>query len=81
MKKLIFNITIASLLSLALLISSCSKDSNEAGIQTGTTVRLNIGQSHAKAEAIKGASVGRRYTAVAQSVEIPFDNQYTLVAT
>ncbi|MGB3063231.1 hypothetical protein [Sphingobacterium thalpophilum] len=81
MKNITMKLGFASFLSLALLISSCSKDNSQPIVDAGTTVRLNIGQSYAKADPAKLGSTGRKYVAKAQTVEIPFDNQYTLVAT
>ncbi|VTR34131.1 hypothetical protein [Sphingobacterium thalpophilum] len=86
MKKLTINLRLASFVLLTVWLSSCSKDSGQAMIETGTTVRLNIGQSYIKADPIKTdpiktASVGRSYAAATQTVEIPFDNQYILIAT
>ncbi|MGJ1411646.1 hypothetical protein ACR78Z_18430 [Sphingobacterium thalpophilum] len=81
MKNITMKLGFASFLSLALLISSCSKDNNQPIVDAGTTVRLNIGQSYAKAEPAKVGATARSFVAKAQTVEIPFDNQYTLVAT
>jgi len=72
---------LVSFLACVLFISSCSKDNNVAVVPEGATVRLNIGEAFAKGDPVKTASIGRRYASEAQTVEIPFDNQYTLVAT
>ncbi|MEZ0450705.1 FimB/Mfa2 family fimbrial subunit [Sphingobacterium thalpophilum] len=81
MKNITMKLGFASFLSLALLIASCSKDNSQPIVEAGTTVRLNIGQSYVKADPAKVGATGRKYVAKAQTVEIPFDNQYTLVAT
>ncbi|WP_333888744.1 hypothetical protein [Sphingobacterium siyangense] len=81
MNKFTTKFGLTSILALALFVSSCNKDNN-AAVSDGTIVRLNIGQAYAKADPIKTASVnGRSYASAVQTVEIPFDNQYTLVAT
>ncbi|OOG15759.1 hypothetical protein BWD42_24070 [Sphingobacterium sp. CZ-UAM] len=81
MNKFTIKFGFASMLACALLISSCSKDNNSAIVPEGTTVRLNIGQAFAKTGPFKAASAGRSYASATQTVEIPFDNQYTLVAS
>ena len=81
MNKFTIKFGFASILACALLISSCSKDNNSAIVPEGTTVRLNIGQTYAKTGPVKAASAGRSYASATQTVEIPFDNQYTLVAS
>ncbi|WP_343320987.1 FimB/Mfa2 family fimbrial subunit [Sphingobacterium multivorum] len=80
MNRFTMNFGITSILALALFVSACNKDNNVA-ISEETTVRLNIGQAYAKADPVKTAAVGRNYASAVQTVEIPFDNQYTLVAT
>ena len=82
MNKFTIKFGVTSILAMALFVSSCNKDNN-ADIVDGPTVRLNIGQAYAdpNSGAVKTASVGRTYTSAIQTVEIPFDNQYTLVAT
>ncbi|MDM1296833.1 FimB/Mfa2 family fimbrial subunit [Sphingobacterium sp. N143] len=75
---------IAYFLMLIVLVSSCKKD-NQVDVTEGSFVRLNIGQVYPDANAAptpkKVGSVGRSFASAAQVVEIPFDNQYTLVAT
>ncbi|QQD15533.1 hypothetical protein [Sphingobacterium sp. UDSM-2020] len=75
-----FKIRLALALAVALFISSCSKETSEV-VTEETTVRLNIGQAYAKTDPVKTASVGRSYASAVQTVEIPFDNEYTLIAT
>ena len=72
---------LSAMLACALFISSCSKDNNGAMITEGTTVRLHIGEAYAENGPAKTAAVGRSYTSSTQTVEIPFDDQYTLVAS
>ncbi|MGE8380368.1 MAG: hypothetical protein ACN6PN_18505, partial [Sphingobacterium sp.] len=81
MNKFTIKFGFASILACALFISSCSKENNNMIIPDGPTVRLNIGEAFAAAGPVKAASVGRTYASATQTVEIPFDNQYTLVAT
>ena len=81
MKMFTIKSGLASMLALALLVSSCSKDNTQAVIPEGTTVRLNIGEAFAKTSPAKAASAGHTYASSTQTVEIPFDNQYTLVAS
>lgn len=81
MNKFTIKFGLASILACVLFISSCSEDSNNALVPEGTIVRLNIGQAYAKNTPAKAASVGRTYASATQTVEIPFDNQYTLVAS
>ena len=81
MNKFTIKFGFASLLACALFISSCSKENNSAVVPEGTTVRLNIGQAFAKTGPVKAASAGRTYASATQTVEIPFNNQYTLVAS
>ncbi|CAM3855687.1 FimB/Mfa2 family fimbrial subunit [Sphingobacterium prati] len=81
MKMFTIKSGLASMLALLLFVSSCSKDNTQAVISEGTTVRLNIGEAFAKTDPAKAASVGRTYASSTQTLEIPFDNQYTLVAT
>lgn len=81
MKMFTIKSGLASMLALLLFVSSCSKDSTQAVIPEGTTVRLNIGEDFAKTAPAKAASAGRMYASSTQTVEIPFDNQYTLVAS
>lgn len=81
MNKFTTKFGLASLLACVIFISSCSKDTNNVVIPDEPTVRLNIGQAFAPEGPVKAASVGRSYASAAQIVEIPFDNQYTLVAT
>lgn len=80
MKKNTIKLGLATTLALALFISSCNKDTNEV-INGNSTVSLQIGQTYAKDEPVKAASVGRSYASAIQTAEIPFDNEYTLVAT
>lgn len=80
MKKYTIKLGLATTLALALFISSCNKDTNEV-INGNSTVSLQIGQTYAKDEPVKAASVGRSYASAIQTAEIPFDNEYTLVAT
>ncbi len=82
MNKFTIKFGLASILASALFISSCSKDNNAAVIPEGTTVRLNIGQAYAPNNGVaKAASVGRSYASTTQTVEIPFNNEYTIVAS
>jgi len=81
MNKFTIKFGFASILACALFISSCSKENNNMIIPDGPTVRLNIGEAFEAAGPVKAASVGRTYASATQTVEIPFDNQYTLVAT
>lgn len=81
MNKFTMKFGLASILACALFISSCSKDNNGAVIPEGTTVRLNIGQAYAPNGVAKAASVGRSYASATQTVEIPFNNEYTIVAS
>lgn len=82
MNKFTMKFGLASILASALFISSCSKDNNAAVIPEGTTVRLNIGQAYAPNSGVaKAASVGRSYASATQTVEIPFNNEYTIVAS
>jgi len=81
MNKFTIKFGFASILACALFISSCSKENNSAVVPEGTTVRLNIAQAYAKTGPVKAASTGRTFASATQAVEIPFDNQYTLVAS
>jgi len=80
MKNFKIKLGLATTLALALFISSCSKEANEA-VTDGSTIRLNIGQTYAKAAPAKVGSVGRTFTAAAQTIEVAYNNEYTLVAT
>lgn len=80
MKNFKIKLVLATILAIALFVPSCSKETSEV-VTEETIVRLNIGQAYAKADPVKTASVGRSYASAVQTVEIPFDNEYTLIAT
>lgn len=80
MKNFKIKLGLATTLAVALFISACSKEANEV-VTEGSTIRLNIGQTYAKAAPAKVGSVGRTFTAAAQTVEVAYNNEYTIVAT
>lgn len=80
MKTITTMLKIASISAVFILICSCQKDNYDTGSVEKSIVKLAVGQDFKNTSAL-GNVIDRRLVKVVQTVEIPYDKQFSLIAT